>query len=161
MKESIAALVGFYPAFSSLSVCSLSFIYLHLSYIKQLVYSSLFPPLILHLPSQHACFQSALIALASPRSPLHWLQSSLQQCRARTRSHKGRKGNVCVTNNAVSMHCISTWEEIWFYLKIVFFFRSGFKCCKKHKLPSVCQDLHPKRNYYYVVGLFFFIIYHS
>lgn len=36
-------------------------------------------------------FQSALTAPTSPLVPLHWLQSSLQQCHTRTRSHKGRR----------------------------------------------------------------------
>lgn len=92
MEETTAIVVGFYPAFST---SSSSFISIHLSSI--LFFSLSPPPLPIH-PSMPRV-QSALLF------PVLWLQRSLQQCHKRTCSHKGRK-NVCVTNNAASMHRI-------------------------------------------------------
>lgn len=117
----------------------------------------------LSYPSQHARVQSALTGLSSPCFPLHWLQSSLPAVPHEDLFTQGKKKNVCVTNDDASMHCISNIGRNFIWRYFLFFLHSGFKCCKKHKLMSVCQDLHPKRNYYYGVGVCFFciIIYHD
>lgn len=164
MKETIAAVVGFYPAFSPLSVCSLSFIYLHLSYMKQLCLQFSFFPLL--SPTSHPSmpvFKVHLLPLL-PLAPLFTDSRAVFSSVARGPVHAREEKETSVLPTT-PCQCIvfqhgKKSDFIW-RLVFVFFFRSGFKCCKKHKLPSVCQDLHPKRNYYYVVGLFFFIIYHS
>lgn len=112
MEERAAAvLAGFYPVFSSFNLfpflyfSPFSFISNNFVSIYTVLYIPSTPPS--PYPSQHDRVQSALIALTSPGFPLRWVQSSLQQCNPRTCSHKGRKNNVCVTNNAASMLCIS------------------------------------------------------
>lgn len=47
-----------------------------------------------------------------PGFPLHWLQSSLQQCSTRTCSHKGRNENW-VTHNALYFHLGRKSNFIW------------------------------------------------
>lgn len=113
MEETTAAVVGFYPAFSSsfnlvpfLYFCPSFFISNNLVSIFTALFFSFLP--LSPCPSQHARAQSALTALAFHCFPPHWLQSSLQQCHTRICSLKGRKRKACVTNDAASMHCIST-----------------------------------------------------
>lgn len=104
LKEKLAAAWDrFNPEFS---------IPLHLS---PWLYISLFVLSLLIHPSMPV-FQSALTAPTSPGVPPHRLQSSLQQCHTRTRSHKGRRRTrettVCVPGDAVSVQRVSLKEEI-------------------------------------------------
>lgn len=100
-----------------------------------------------------------LLPLASFFTDSRAVSSSATQGPVHTREEK----NVCVTKDTTSMHCIFNIGRILCEDCFVFSL-FWFKCCKKHKLLSVCQDLHPKRNYYYGVGSIFFffctIIYH-
>lgn len=134
MEETTAAVVGFYPAFPPLLFPYFSPASLHFTFP---------PPLSLSIP---ACPCSK--CTYCPRFPLHWLSQAVPHEDLFTRGKE--KKNVCVTVTT-PCQCI-----VFQYRKKCNLFEDCFCCCKKHKLLSVCQDLHPKRNYYYGVGSFFF-----
>lgn len=89
MKEKTAALVGFYPAFSSLSLFLSIFLYYSL-YQTTLSTSLQFPPSPIH-PSMPVFKVHLLPSLSPLRSLLHRLQSSLQQCHHKDLFTQGKK----------------------------------------------------------------------
>lgn len=163
MEATLAAVVGFYPAFHSLSASSFFFIFLHLSLYQTTLSKALsFPflftfypsmpvfkvPLLPSLPLASLLADSRAVSRSATRGPVH------------TREEKETSLLPTPCQCIVFQHRKKS-DFVW---RLFFFLCFGFKCCKKHKLLSVCQDLHPKRNYYYVVGFCFFfcfiIIYH-
>lgn len=164
MEETAAALVGFYPAFSPLFPPTpfslfLSLFSLPLFFISNNFIFYLSIPLC--VPSMPV-FKVHLLPLP-PLTPVSADSRAVSSSATHTRTclHKGRKKkNFCVTNDAAQCILFQYRKKSDSYLKIFFcfcFFFSAFwfKCCKKHKLLSVCQDLHPKWNYYYGVGCVF------
>lgn len=99
------------------------------------------------------CFPSLPSSLTPEQSSAVSRQDPFTQGKKRKRlCYQQRRVNALYFNMGRNL---ILFEDCLFFL-FLFFSHSGFKCCKKHKLPSVCQDLHPKRNYYYVVGFFYF-----
>lgn len=97
-------------------------------------------------PSQHACVQSALTALASFFADSRAVSSSATQGPVHTKEEK-RKPHLRYQRCRVNaLHFNIGRSQILFEVFWFFFLRSGFQCCKKHKLLSVCQDLHPKKE---------------
>ena len=75
-----------------------------------------------------------------PGFPLHWLQSSVQQCSTRTCSHKGRNENW-VTHNALYFHLGRKSNFIW-RSSILLSFR--ISALQETRCPICVPGLAPK-----------------
>lgn len=166
MEERAAAvLAGFYPVFSSFNLfpflyfSPFSFISNNFVSIYTVLYIPFPPPLSLPI-SAWPCSKCTYC----PHFP--WLPSSLSPEQSPAVQHKDlftqgkKKQRLCYQQWSMLCICFvfqfrKKYDFIW---RLSVLSSSGFQCCKKHKLLSVCQDLQPKRNYYYGVGTFFCII---
>lgn len=118
MEETAAALVGFYPASSSLSARFSLFlsIFLYCSSCEATLSTSLYFSLSLYLPIHPSMPVFKVHLLPSLPSSLTPEQSPAVPHKDLLTQGKKKKKSICVTNNAVSMH----WKKV--YLKIVCFF---------------------------------------
>lgn len=163
MEERAAAvLAGFYPVFSSFNL--FPFLYFSpFSFISNnfvSIYTVLYipsPPLSLPIsawPCSKCTYCPHFPCLPSSLSPE---QSPAVQPKDLFTQGK-KKQRLCYQQCRVNALYFNLGRNTTLFEDCLFCLRSDFQCCKKHKLLSVCQDLQPKRNYYYGVGTFFFFV---
>lgn len=135
-------------------------IFLYIKQLCQYLYCTLYsfpPPLSLPI-SAWPCSKCTYC----PHFP--WLPSSLSPEQSPAVQPKDlftqgkKKQRLCYQQCRVNALYFNLGRNTTLFEDCLFCLRSDFQCCKKHKLLSVCQDLQPKRNYYYGVGTFFFFV---
>lgn len=128
-------------------------IFLYIKQLCQYLYCTLYsspPPLPTHLSM--TVFKVHLL----PSLPLASLFAESRAVSSSATQGK-KKQLLCYQQCRVNALYFNLGRNTTLFEDCLFCLRSDFQCCKKHKLLSVCQDLQPKRNYYYGVGTFFFL----
>lgn len=165
MEETIAAVVGFYPAFSSLSVYSLFFIYLHLSYRKQLFLQFSFfpsyPP-----PSIPAClFSKCTYCPCFPSLPSSLTPEQPSAVSREDPFTQGKKRKcLCYQQRRVNAVYFNIGRNtILFEDCFLFFLHSGFNCARNTNSCLCVRTCIQKGIITTLLEFFFFsiIIYHS